>query len=118
MLDRLRTSFATTGHAASEGRPGRVRAAAILVAFLALTLPLMPVQRLLLAASLRGARRLPHWYHRQLCRLLGVRLRIEGESADRELGDGDWIMLPAHCRHRVTWTRAEPPTVWLAIHFC
>jgi 1-acyl-sn-glycerol-3-phosphate acyltransferase len=79
MLDRLRTSFATTGHAASEGRPGRVRAAAILVAFLALTLPLMPVQRLLLAASLRGARRLPHWYHRQLCRLLGVRLRIEGE---------------------------------------
>ena len=47
-----------------------------------------------------------------------ARLRIEGESADRELGEGDWIMLPAHCRHRVTWTRAEPPTVWLAIHFC
>ena len=46
-----------------------------------------------------------------------ARLRIEGESADRELGEGDWIMLPAHCRHRVTWTRAEPPTVWLAIHF-
>ena len=46
-----------------------------------------------------------------------ARLRIEGEGSDRELGEGDWILLPAHCRHRVTWTRAEPPTVWLAIHF-
>jgi cupin 2 domain-containing protein len=46
-----------------------------------------------------------------------ARLRIEGEQADRELCEGDWILLPAHCRHRVTWTRAEPPTVWLAIHF-
>lgn len=46
-----------------------------------------------------------------------ARLRIEGEETDRELSEGDWILLPAHCRHRVTWTRAEPPTVWLAIHF-
>jgi cupin 2 domain-containing protein len=46
-----------------------------------------------------------------------ARLSIEGEREDRVLGEGDWILLPAHCRHRVTWTRAEPPTVWLAIHF-
>jgi cupin 2 domain-containing protein len=46
-----------------------------------------------------------------------ARLSIEGESEERELGEGDWILLPAHCRHRVTWTRAEPPTAWLAIHF-
>lgn len=46
-----------------------------------------------------------------------ARLRIEGEGTDRELGEGDWILLPARCRHRVTWTRSEPPTVWLAIHF-
>jgi cupin 2 domain-containing protein len=46
-----------------------------------------------------------------------ARLRIEGEATDRELGEGDWILLPAHCRHRVAWTRAEPPTVWLAVHF-
>lgn len=46
-----------------------------------------------------------------------ARLRIEGEAADRELVAGDWVLLPAHCRHRVTWTRAEPPTVWLAVHF-
>lgn len=45
-----------------------------------------------------------------------ARLRIEGEAEDRALGEGDWVFLPAHCRHRVTWTREEPPTVWLAIH--
>ena len=46
-----------------------------------------------------------------------ARLHIEGEPADRELSEGDWILLPAHCRHRVTRTRAEPLTVWLAVHF-
>jgi len=25
------------------------------------------------------------------------------------------VNLPAHCRHRVEWTQAEPPTVWLAV---
>jgi cupin 2 domain-containing protein len=46
-----------------------------------------------------------------------ARFRIEGETEDRALEEGDWILLPAHCRHRVTWTQAAPPTVWLAIHF-
>ncbi|MGH9810083.1 MAG: cupin domain-containing protein [Terriglobia bacterium] len=45
-----------------------------------------------------------------------TRLRLEGEAHDRELGEGDFVFLPAHCRHRVAWTRSEPPTVWLAIH--
>ncbi|MEM7399894.1 MAG: cupin domain-containing protein [Pseudomonadota bacterium] len=47
----------------------------------------------------------------------GARLRIENETDDRELAPGDWLLLPAHCRHRVTWTQAEPPTIWLAVHF-
>jgi cupin 2 domain-containing protein len=45
-----------------------------------------------------------------------ARLRIDGEGHDRELGAGDYLFLPAHCRHRVAWTQSEPPTVWLAIH--
>ena len=62
------------------------------------------------------------WYDQDSDELVLVvdgtaRLSIEGESEERELGEGDWILLPAHCRHRVTWTGAEPPTVWLAIHF-
>ena len=43
-------------------------------------------------------------------------LLIEGETADRLLKPGDWLLLPAHCRHRVTWTQEHPATVWLAIH--
>jgi cupin 2 domain-containing protein len=46
-----------------------------------------------------------------------ARLRIEGEAEDRTLGEGDWLFLPTHCRHRVTWTREDPPTIWLAVHF-
>ena len=45
-----------------------------------------------------------------------ARLRLEGEAHDRELSEGDFVFLPAHCRHRVAWTQREPPTVWLAIH--
>lgn len=41
----------------------------------------MPVQALLLRFSPSGARRFPHWYHRQVCRLMGVRLTIDGEVA-------------------------------------
>lgn len=44
-----------------------------------------------------------------------ARLTIEGEANDRELGPGDSLFIPAHCRHRVAWTRPGQPTVWLAI---
>jgi cupin 2 domain-containing protein len=62
-----------------------------------------------------------HWYdqdHDEWVLVVkgAARLRIEGETEDRELEEGDYIFLPAHCRHRVAWTRSEPPTVWLAIH--
>ena len=46
-----------------------------------------------------------------------ARLLIEGEGEDRNLAAGDWLLLPARCRHRVTWTQESPPTVWLAIHY-
>lgn len=59
----------------------KVRATATLVLFMALTVPLMPVQALLLRTSRRGARRFPHWYHRQVCRVLGIRVNIEGAVA-------------------------------------
>lgn len=42
-------------------------------------------------------------------------LLIEGEAVPRELGPGSYVHLPAHCRHRVEWTAAEMPTVWLAV---
>jgi cupin 2 domain-containing protein len=44
-----------------------------------------------------------------------ARLRIEGQD-ERPLAPGDTILIPAHTRHRVTWTSTEPPAVWLAVH--
>ena len=42
-------------------------------------------------------------------------LVIEGQ-AELRLLPGDYVVLPAHTRHRVSWTDAEEPTVWLAVH--
>lgn len=30
---------------------------------------------------------------------------------------GDYVHIPAHCRHRVVWTSPGEVTVWLALHF-
>lgn len=60
---------------------GTFRATSILAGFFVLTVPLMPIQAALLRVSPARARRFPHWYHRQVCRLMGVRLSIEGEVA-------------------------------------
>lgn len=38
----------------------------------------------------------------------------EGRKVELELGD--WILIPAHTRHRVGSTTADPPCVWLAVH--
>jgi lyso-ornithine lipid O-acyltransferase len=55
-----------------------LRGGAILAGFFALTVPLMPVQALLLRFNPRSARSFPHWYHRQVCRLIGVRIKLDG----------------------------------------
>ena len=41
---------------------------------------------------------------------------IDGEAEPRELGPGEYLFLPARCRHRVAWTSPEEATVWLAVH--
>lgn len=56
-----------------------LRAASILVAFALFTLPLMPLQHLFVRTRSRFARTFPHWYHRQVCRLLGVRIHLTGK---------------------------------------
>ena len=45
-----------------------------------------------------------------------ARLRFEAEESALELKPGDWVEIPAHARHRVEWTQADPATVWLAVH--
>ncbi|MGD0960359.1 MAG: cupin domain-containing protein [Methylomonas sp.] len=34
----------------------------------------------------------------------------------QELRAGDYVFIPAHCRHRVDWTDPDVETVWLAVH--
>ena len=33
-----------------------------------------------------------------------------------DLGAGDHLLIPAHCRHRVEKTTSEPPCYWIAVH--
>jgi cupin 2 domain-containing protein len=42
---------------------------------------------------------------------------FEGEAEPRVLHAGDYLLIPAHRRHRVAWTDTKRPTVWLAVHF-
>lgn len=55
-----------------------IRASSILLAFAALTLVLLPFQLAGMVFGLRLQRSLPHWYHRLLCALIGVRIREIG----------------------------------------
>ena len=61
-----------------------LRAFLVLGAFFAFTFPLMPLQLLLLKTGSRYARTFPHWYHRQVCKIVGIRLNIEGEVAEEQ----------------------------------
>ena len=38
------------------------------------------------------------------------------EGPDVRLGPGDTLMLPAHRKHRVAATSAQPPCIWIAVH--
>lgn len=46
-----------------------------------------------------------------------ARLRFEGQDRDVDLCPGNYLNIPAHCRHRVEWTDATQTTVWLALHY-
>lgn len=43
-------------------------------------------------------------------------LKFETDLTPCRLGPGDYLLIPAHCRHRVEWTDPKVATVWLALH--
>ena len=43
-------------------------------------------------------------------------LLLESEAEARILKPGDYVMIPAQCRHRVAWTDPSEITVWLAVY--
>lgn len=46
-----------------------------------------------------------------------AQILYENEENSTTLHPGDWILIPAHVRHRVLSTDKNTDTVWLAIHF-
>jgi lyso-ornithine lipid O-acyltransferase len=57
------------------------RACLRMVTYLAVTLPLLPIQALAIFFKLDLARTLPPAYHRLVCRILGIRVAIQGQLA-------------------------------------
>jgi cupin 2 domain-containing protein len=43
-------------------------------------------------------------------------LLIEG-GEEMRMEPGDHLLIPSGTRHRVSWTDANQPTLWLAVHF-
>ncbi|KLV04226.1 cupin [Photobacterium aquae] len=39
------------------------------------------------------------------------------EGREVTLAEGDYINIPAHQRHRVSWTDPEAETIWLAVFY-
>ena len=46
-----------------------------------------------------------------------ARLTLEDSRESIEMRPGDYIHIPARCRHRVECTAPEEETIWLAIHY-
>ena len=44
-------------------------------------------------------------------------IKFESDEKIVELKQGDYLLIPAHCKHRVDWTDKSEATVWLALHF-
>ena len=44
-------------------------------------------------------------------------IKFDGEAEVRVLEPGDFLLIPAHVRHRVESTASNEPTVWLALHY-
>jgi len=38
------------------------------------------------------------------------------EQSEQILTAGDYVLIPAHTKHRVEWTTPDSHTVWLAVH--
>ena len=44
-------------------------------------------------------------------------LKFENDQKIVKMMPGDYINIPAHCRHRVEWTDPDVETIWLAVHY-
>jgi cupin 2 domain-containing protein len=61
------------------------------------------------------------WYdqdeHEWVMLLEGEALLWFDDGSSARLNKGDYINIPAHCKHKVAWTSQEQITIWLAIFY-
>lgn len=61
-----------------------------------------------------------NWYDQETDEwvvLLKGRASLEfGNGTSVHLTEGDYLMIPAGLRHRVSYTSKNPPCIWLALH--
>ncbi len=94
------------------------------------TLPGEVIQVLLQAESFRLERIVSHgqatppgeWYDQETAEWVlllkgSAGIRFEKDPEVHVIGPGDFLLIPAHLRHRVEWTETEGKTVWLALHY-
>lgn len=60
------------------------------------------------------------WYDQQeteFCAVLhgAADLLFEGEEKAVRMEPGTWVIIPAHARHKVTWTHNNTHTIWIAV---
>ncbi|MDO9141549.1 MAG: cupin domain-containing protein [Methylobacter sp.] len=48
--------------------------------------------------------------------LQGQALIVYPDHQSIRLMPGDYLLIPAHKRHRVEWTQPDVDTIWLAVH--
>jgi len=71
----------------------------------------------------RGHRSPPdYWYDQERNEWVMVlkgsaALKFKKSKKIVEMIPGDYVLIPAHCKHRVEWTDPEVETIWLAVHF-
>ncbi len=61
------------------------------------------------------------WYNQQqnewLLLIKGRAVLTFEDQSERKLEAGDYLNIPAHQKHKVSWTDPDIETVWLTVHY-
>lgn len=49
--------------------------------------------------------------------LKGEAVLLFEDGITKNLNPGDYLIIPAHTKHRVEWTAPTSETIWLAVHY-
>ena len=63
-----------------------------------------------------------YWYDQERSEWVMVlkgaaELKFENSNKTVDMMPGDYVLIPARCKHRVEWTDPEVETIWLAMYY-